>query len=352
MAETEIIENISTHFTIQIYQACDHNERSIKALEIIAKSLKELYRYFEPTFFSGQFFLCKNFNDDPLFDTKDGQPIIDKTSVLFNRTDGTIVIQVGDDGRFTIWDNPQTDGLQNRNDTLVYLFENDTECFLANGQQINIPYDPPGSMFADHYYNLIQVLERYKIERVLRSSCPFFSLSWTDKNRCILFKGGPEKDIQDSLEDFLSANLRGISMEINREFNLGGGEPKPVDIRVHWNEANRIALLEVKWLGKSIGDRGQITADWSDQKVNQGLVQLKGYFDTAQKDFPFAIVKAFLIVIDGRRNNTTKDTIQISYADGMHFQYVDLVIDADKRYFESIPGFERPVRMFAAPIVS
>jgi hypothetical protein len=61
-------------------------------------------------------------------------------------------------------------------------------------------------------------------------------------------------------------------------------------------------------------------------------------------------MKAFLVVIDGRRRGLTKDSVEVTFADGFFYQNREFEIQADRKYFEEIVGFEEPVRMFAEPI--
>jgi hypothetical protein len=57
-----------------------------------------------------------------------------------------------------------------------------------------------------------------------------------------------------------------------------------------------------------------------------------------------------LVVIDGRRNNLTKESATISQADGMHYKEKEIEIDEDKHFHTSVQGFEKLIRMFAAPV--
>jgi len=160
--------------------------------------------------------------------------------------------------------------------------------------------------------------------------------------------------MQESLYEFLRTqeSLRGVAIEVVREFNVNSDKPKPVDIRIQWKEANRTALIEVKWIGAVKSTMAtRIRREEGVRAANPGYFQLKGYYDEARSDLPTAIIKSHLVVIDGRRRNLADDAVAISFVDGMHFQNKDdLEIDEDKKYYESVPGFELPIRMFAAPI--
>jgi hypothetical protein len=359
----ETLEKISETFPIKILQAFESNAASLNALATLAKSLKELFRYFEPSFFRGNLFVTKHFEDQFVFDRNDGYPLIDK-NILLGRFDGNLFIQVFDDGKLFIWEDADQTALSRKSPFLTYAFEANREYFFANEEIIEITEYPYGSIFAPQFYFLAAAFEEYKLRKIKNSSCPLFSKAWhrpvkdAAKNlhhdNRVLFQGAsdsPEKPIQVSLENFLkdSPNFRGIDLEVNREFNVDPNHPKPVDFRVTWLEANRMALIEVKWVGDSISADNTLKSR-RDARVNEGLLQLKGYWDSARRDYPNKLMKAFLVVIDGRRRGVTKDSVEVSFANGFHYQKQEFKIQADRRYFEEIVGFEKPVRMFAEPI--
>lgn len=356
MQDKDIVESISTFYPILILRAFNNDYASIAALETIAKTLKDVYRFFEPAYFTGNFYLCKNFDNQLCFPEQNGFNLYDK-NVLLNRTTGTVIIQVRDDNSLFMWENEDPNTLANNNRILTYHYTNNHDEFLANGQALDATTLPIGSQYAPQFFNLLQALNSYKVERVLQSSCNIFLRSWNEDNRLFFKSEGsgnnaPEKHMQESLHDYLRTqdSLRGISMEVLREVNVNVNQPKPVDIRVQWKEANRLALIEIKWIGavKSTKEDAAIRR-LGNPRVNEGYSQLKGYYDSAKQDLPNTIIKPHLVVLDGRRNNLADDATTISYADGMHFQNIEVVIDADKKYYESIPGFELPIRMFAAP---
>lgn len=355
MPDREIIDTISNYYVLQILKEYNNNMQSVKAIEIIAKSLKDIYRYFEPGFFEGELFVYKHFNDTIILNEKTSTFIYDK-NILLNKTSGKIIIQVLSDGKLYLWENETLDPIIEKADILVYNYQGNREYFFANKGKIEITAYPKGSRYATQYMDLMNALNSYKNMKVLQSSCRTFNEVWHDNNRLFFKSEGagkniPEKYMQESLNDYLHSNLfvRGISTEVNREFNVNEEKPKPVDIRVHWKEANRIALIEIKWLGVVKTSKGT-SYKHDNPRANNGIVQLKDYHDSALTDMPTSIIKSYLVVIDGRRNNLKEDMVEISYKDGMHYKDVELEIDEDKRYFESMPYFEKPIRMFAAPV--
>lgn len=343
------------NYLIQVYKAFEHNEESIRALDKIATSLNDIYRYIEPSFFQGDFFVVKNFTDGIVIDPSKGIEIQFEKNILLNKTSGILIIQVFDNGKLILWENEKADNLFGRPDSLVYHFNHNVEKFYANKEIIDITATSVGSRYATQFIELTNALSTYSKKKILHSSCPHFSQSWFDVSR-IFFKGGgkniPEKFMQESLYEFLNTylTLRGISIEVLREFNVDSDKPKPVDLRIHWREANRVALIEIKWLGTVKKDDGTISYTHGNPRANSGITQVKGYFDSAHGDMPTTIIKSYLVVIDGRRNNLTDGTATISHGDGMHFKDIEIAIDGDKKFHESIPGFEKPIRMFATPI--
>ncbi len=356
----EIVRNLSEQYFYKVILSFDEIGSATKALEITAKSLNEIYRYFEPSFFKGDFYVCKNFHDKLCFNKSNGTPLYDK-NILLNRTDGLLIIQVfNESGKMLLWENQDPNELLEQKTSLTYHFKNNRECFFANGKEIDVTIYDNGSRYASQYIDLVEALQQYSITKIRKSSCNHFCNSWADANR-LFFKGGgsgsniPEKYMQLSLHEFLSTYLtKGISIEPLREQNVVGNsdKPKPVDIKIQWREANRMALIEIKFMGtvKKESD-GKIYKHY-DSRANEGISQLKGYHDAASTDSPTTILKSYLIVIDGRRKNLTPDKTTINSADGIYYKDLDIDIYNHNKFYESIIGFEKPIRMFTEPICS
>lgn len=322
----------------------------------IGKKLNELYRYFEPALFRGEVFVFVHLNNQSVFDIADGDPIYDP-NVLLHRRDGVLAIQIFADGQLIMWDQADEDKLRSDPNIVTYIFRADEEFFIAKTVEINITIYPFGSRFATQYFDLVQTLDEYRVSMVRRSTCPLLRPAWFD-DKLIFFRGGgkdlPERYLQESLHHFLNVvlkvHLRGARLVL-REFNVVDENKRPVDIAIYWGEANRMALIEIKWLGKSKHPDGRLSTEYTNSQVNRGLLQLKGYFDTAQTNSPETIVQAYLVMIDGRRNRTNEDTVAVSFEDGMWFEAVELVVAEDRQYYNEHPGFNEPMRMFAEPII-
>ncbi|WP_426329461.1 hypothetical protein [Pedobacter sp. R-06] len=359
MEEKIRLDNISTHYTFKIFKSFDNNPLSLKALEVITKSLKELYRFFEPAFFTGNFFLYKHFNDEFLYSKTTGELLYDR-NILINKTAGDFAIQIFETGETYIWYNIDKTKIYEAENTLTYHFTSDQDSYIAKGSEIKVASEGKGSNYAPYFVNLSKALIAFKHERVFRSTCPTFRKSWNDP-KYIAFAGegsgnnAPEKYIQESLHEFLRTqeSLRGIAFECSREHNFDSDKPKPVDVRMLWREANRHALIEIKYTGLVINKNSGKSRFHPDQATfDDGYFQVKGYYDSALKDHPTTIAKALLVVIDGRRSKVNKSTQTVNEVDGMFYKDVEVEISADKRYYQDNPAFEKPIRMFAAPITN
>jgi hypothetical protein len=352
----EMVRNITEQYFFKVLKAFDQLDGSAAAIATIAKSLKDIYRHFEPAFFSGKFFVVKTLGDQ-VFQDKPADTVYDKV-VFLNRTTGNMIAQVFDNGKILFWENDEILEPKSFSNTLIYYYSNNSELLFANGEEINITESQRGSRYATQYEDLMATLKAYGTHKLFYSSCSHFTNSWDDANR-LFFKGGgrgnniPEKFMQQSLYEYLSTALvaRGITIDAVREYNINGDatKPKPVDVKLTWREANRVAIIELKFLGTVKPASGAVYVH-EDARANEGLFQLKGYHDNILKDAPTTILKSYLLVIEGRRRNLQAGNTTIGYADGMHFKDVALLIDTDKRYYESIPGFENPIKLFAAPI--
>jgi hypothetical protein len=353
----EIIRTITKHYVIKVIKAFNEIDGSSKAVEVTAKALNEIYRYFEPAFFTGNLYVVKSLDENFLLDKTASAIVYDK-NVLLNRLNGNLVIQIFEDESIYLWENTAVDSPETITNTLIYHYHQNQEFFYANGEKIDITITKRGSRFATQFEDLLSTLKDYENNKVMHSSCSYFNQCWQDANRLFFVGGGsgsnvPEKYIQESLAEYLSTALsRGIKLETVREYNIVADytKPKPVDVKITWREANRIAIIETKFLGMVKPNSGGNAYSYDDPRANAGLKQVKEYHDKILADVPTTMIKSHLLVVDGRRNNLTAAQTTISYADGMYYKDVDITVDTDKRYFDSVPGFEKPIKVFAAPV--
>lgn len=338
-------------YPINIYEAfSDAKERqkdSSILTRTLVKTVQEIYRYLEPGHFKGKLLVCIMFDDEFILEKSEGNLVYEK-NILTDKLSETIVLQIARNEELFLWEGVSIEEIVKKNNALFYYYESGKENFFANNKKIDVPNSfHSSSIFSLQYHYLSEALESYNSERVSKSSCVLFQKCWYDKNR-IFFKAKPEADMQESLKEYLSSRLRGV--DVVREYTLATS--KQVDIRVSWKEANRAALIEIKWLGKSKNSDNKIATEYTNSRALDGLEQLKEYIDYSQQDSPGCITKGYLVVIDGRRKGTVNKTRSINEENGLYYQGRELDIPEEKEYYNRIMSFEKPLRMFVWPICS
>jgi hypothetical protein len=342
-ATIDTVKNVT--YILSIAQSLDNRDGSaVLALKLI-ETIQEIYRFLEPSHYRGKLVVCTTFDETIILDSKDATALIDK-SLLTTRTGGSVVVQLKGDSSLLLWETTIPPDLLAKKDFIFYCYESSSERFHVNGLDIPVRNETGcSSIYSLYYFRLAEELRRYSVERILNSSCEIFRTSWIDQRR-LFFRAKPEEIMQKSLKEFLSSSMRGV--DVVREYNLGAS--KPVDIRVYWKDANRAALIEVKWFGKSMNSDESLATSYSNARANDGSDQVKEYLDLVAQDSPSVIAKGYLVVIDGRRKGLKQDTRKIPEEDGYAYEHSEIEFAADKSFHLTIHNFENPVRMFARPI--
>lgn len=348
MAIEEILTELN--YVDKINKALSNHKNTISIFTEIIKFINDFYKKVEPGNHEGKITVFKTLSPDlkPIEYSQENY-LFDFVNIMNNkRTD--IIIQIKDDMPYLFWQNESLDIFELSTKAIIYEYEKNDEKFYANREIIPIEKRmETSSMFATYFADLRQALSDYSQTHIRYSSCSTFNTVWNDTFR-IFFKKSPESAIQKSLNDFLRnrLNLKIDIGEINREHNTDNSNP--VDIRVLWKKASRSALVEIKWLGKSLNDEGKITANYSDARAVEGVKQLKKYLDKNNQSNPTQITKGFLVVIDGRRNSVNANTKSINRKDGLHYENKELDFGDSINIFKNNNNFENPIRMFAEPI--
>lgn len=338
-------------FTIQIFTQTKDSQY-IKLTTNIVKAVKELYRHIEPSHFTGEVVLFHKIDESEFF--TDCESIEFYDYAILDKDFNRIVFQLSQQDDFPLYydsiNDEQLETLINSEGYVAYVFRGGKENFYVNGKIVNIrnEYSCP-SIFALQYHYLNEELLKFKNEVVRKVSSQLFKECWSDKNY-IYWINKPEAKIQLALAEFLLNSLRGVN--VVREYNLGAS--KPVDVRVFWREANRAALIEVKLMGRSMKKESDdiSTYEYTNERVNDGMKQIKEYIDLGDSDSPDVITKGYLVVVDGRRNNINKKVTTISVADGNHFANLNLCVDNDLQFYNNHNNVEKPIRMFSEPLCS
>src|SRR5436190_16361137 len=98
MITPELVEEINSFFPLKVLRAAGDNPQCEVALVQIAKSLRDLFRFFEPSFFDGRLFVSKAFNDEFIYEKDAGVMLLDKNPLL-ERFEGNLFIQVLENGQ-------------------------------------------------------------------------------------------------------------------------------------------------------------------------------------------------------------------------------------------------------------
>ena len=255
------------------------------------------------------------------------------------------VVGSGDVRRWNVSDLPDIAALSTI--AIVYSFEDGNESFWANGKQFDVPNVYPGanSLFQlPAYRQLDEALAKYRYPTVRFTECEILSDIWFDDLRLFL-KAKPEATMRRSLIRFLRWTL-GSDTEVMPEQNVD--ETHPVDIRVTFNFLNRVALIEIKWLGHSKDTSGKTTTTYGQARAKCGASQLADYLDWFGESLPERVVRGYLVVVDCRRRGLTSNPLSLDKVDGLHFANQE--IEYDPAFHMTRGDFAEPMRMFAEPI--
>lgn len=173
-----------------------------------------------------------------------------------------------------------------------------------------------------------------------------FGESWADAKR-LMFRPKPEHFMRDSLLHFLRTSLRqweGVDAMPAQNVNA----TRPVDIRVTWVGSNRVALIEVKWLGASGTPGGQrFTKTWSESRAQDGARQLADYLDIFHGEQPHLEARGYLAVFDGRRRRLKITSVALEPADAFAFRTA--AVTYDQKILDR-SDFAPPFRFYCEPI--
>lgn len=336
----EIAEELYFHMVQE-----QHGPVGVDLLKDILKAINALYKYVEPDSCQGPIIVFKTVNEaERPIDTEEAIEVREICAAC-RELGGVFTIQLLDSGQVYIWKNitPSIPDLAAR--AVVYKYANRTDYFYAKEEKRRVrkPSSTVASAFAvPTFGNLESALEHYRVNFVRYSSCPILSEIWYDAKR-IFLKPGPESKMRRSLTHFLKVTFRGP--EIRPEQNVD--ETHPIDIKVTWGLSNRIALIEIKWLGTPKYDDGHLGQMYTDPRARKGAQQLSDYLDANRASAPTHISKGYLVVLDARRAHLRPETISLSLSQGLHYR--DQEIQYNPAFHRLRNDFAPPTRMFVEP---
>ncbi|HEU5037733.1 MAG TPA: hypothetical protein VFT70_12065 [Nocardioides sp.] len=260
--------------------------------------------------------------------------------------DEELALEIDNAGRIRYWVGPTN---LNHAGRLVYRYRGPSdELIHVGGEEICVPpLSGTLSRWAVPYFlELEDILEDYRDRCAKFSQCPILSRAWRNDGRRLIFAPGPEHHMRDSLVYTLRLFLREHKdVEVMPEQNVNA--TRPVDIKVRWNDGRQIAMIEIKWLGKSaaVGAAGW-GSQHSAKRGLDGLQQLADYLDLFRGESPHLDARGYLVVFDGRRNKLKVSGEAISRADAFKFEHDALPFQPD---LLARPDMASPKRFFLEP---
>lgn len=346
----EIVNSLYVSLILEAY-----GETGVTTLRDLLETLHKLFHFIEPELVKGSLLVFKllDSNASPI-DLPNPQrftnPQYLAQEYVIDPTPHNSAIQICSNRDLMFWKDFNLDVTQLHNRAIVYLYRDGQDIFFIRGNQCIVPNPSPvyASVFSIPTFRLLRdALEDYKRRWIRTSRCRIFCTAWHGGERSfrLFFINGPESTMRRSLVQFLDTVFGG-SAEIRPEQIVD--ETHPVDIKVTWMFSNRLALIEIKWLGKSINEEGEITQNFTDYRAREGAQQLVDYLNTNYAEVPTHHTKGYLVVIDGRRRGLRNSSKSISHHDG--FWYKNKEITYNPAFHLNREDFEEPLRMFVEPI--
>ncbi|MBO4918325.1 MAG: hypothetical protein J5374_10655 [Bacteroidales bacterium] len=258
-----------------------------------------------------------------------------------------LVVNFVNDETIQVLPSDEFDGNSLSNDTFVYCWKRDedrADLFMIKGKLVPFSEDDTpveGSFFAVKTYNdLDEALTNYRDN--VAPMCRGKALEDSMTPTRLFFYAAPEDLLQQALFDYLDSRLR--QCDVKREHNVD--ESKPVDIKVRWRGTSHMALIEIKWVGKSLkADGSGFSAVYADARAKAGASQLVEYIDNNLDSFPRDVTIGYLAVYDLRRHkNTDPTSTMISRVDANY--YKDKEIEYNPQYELIRKDYKRPYRFF------
>lgn len=230
--------------------------------------------------------------------------------------------------------------------TIVYYWDSNSshsDQFYIKGELICFSDEvtpEEGSLFAVRTYSdLDEALINYRDNVALMCNGRALTESMTTTR--LFFNPAPEDLLQEALNEYLSCRLR--NCDVKREHNVD--ESHPVDIIVSWRGTNHVALIEIKWLGKSLNEAQDRYTTYADARAREGASQLVSYIDANSDSFPKDVTMGYLVVYDLRRHkNTDVNRDKMTRADAEY--YWDKEIAYNPKYEDLRNDFKKPYRFF------
>lgn len=232
---------------------------------------------------------------------------------------------------------------------VIYLLDAGSERFIIGGNVYQVHNPLPGypSVFCKPTFSSLQAaLNDYKVRHAANATCYILQDAWYDDKRW-WFKAKPESTMRRSLTQY----LRGVLRDANVKPEQNVDESHPVDIHVQFTSTAQHAIIEIKWLGRSVNMvTGEEATTYTQARALEGAQQLADYIDKTVQSSPHYGARGYLVVFDGRRNGLTIGMKTLDKVKAQGYKGADIVYSPD--YAATRDDFEPPMRMYLEPVLS
>jgi hypothetical protein len=260
-------------------------------------------------------------------------------------------VEIREDGTAFIWAVLPAEVAAKIAGGMAYRLRAEEEIIEVKGKRHSVPKVIEGAVsqfLVNNFTSLEEALFSYRDQMARTSRCYTLQEAWDDRETRIWFRPKPEYILRRALCNYLVACLRQESCELRPEQNVN--ERNPVDIKALWRMENRSAIIEIKWIGRSVVRKGKgrrFTVNHTARRANHGAKQLANYIEEYRRGAPEEDVHAYLVVFDCRRQRVAASAKSVDRAQGMYFEKCE--IDYKPPYHRQRPDFKEPVRMFLEP---
>jgi len=341
--QIEAFSEVALHLHLTVVTDA-FGDSAIPMLKELLTYVGRLYHRLPEDVYRGQIVVVKSLDDSPV---ADGGLLYGSPDAVALPQSGRVMFQTFSNGAVRVWSSLDSIDLSKlAQSAIVYTFDQGKDTFFAGSRQatmLKLVAQAFSSNFGvPRFHSLKDALEDYRLRTARHTGCKILEKIWFDSNR-IFFIPKPESLMRDSLVQFLN-NVLGSEAQVRPEQNVN--ETEPVDIFIHWYMSQHLALIEVKWMGKS-HNGVKITTEYGEARANHGAKQLADYLDENYRTAPLHAARAYLIVFDARRANTAADTRTISRPDGLKFENREITFQP--AYHVDRLDFEVPLRFFCEP---
>lgn len=339
MATSEEYHNIILNLFLAKLEK-DYNEVGVNTAVKLADNIRKAYKVIDLKGFTRIVIISPLKIEDKILDKLGiaSEEISSTLEKLTTCTTDQVLIEFSLTGKVFLSTDKDADISGAKENSIIYERDNELEYFhTKDDRDLLTPISGVESYFSPSTFkSLDEALEYYETRFARTSSCQILQGIWDDDNRIKIIAGSSEAIMRNSLCQFLRMRLRD-SKEIMPEQNVN--EKNPVDIRVTWNYTKHVALIEIKWLGKSVSG-----TSYSQSRALEGAQQLAEYLDDFANQNSTIIPKGYLVVFDGRRRKVDSTIDDLTAEDIDYYENQDITYNP--KYDEIRTDFETPRRFF------